>query len=336
MVFQLVLSWQVQCRINFSYCTTMQQIKSLVFLFLKISAAITLAYYVAYEIDWANIPSILAKSDKLLLLFAIVFYLCKNCSDAFRWRVANRIYGIKLPLTRLIKYEIIGPAFDFISPIPQSEDLYKFYQIRKETQNTMFAVSIPILMRLVGLFTTVLFLIPMYLYYQSKLTTTVSKEIIISGGIIISLAVILVLSKSLWLYRLPKAQTFFEYILQKTKSSISLVFQNPIAVFQIFLINLFSHLCYVCFIWFVCLSIGIKIPLFVLTASLPLIYGLALLPIMIGGIGLKESGWLWVITEYGINEPFAQSAMIIHLLVFLSYVSIGILLFLFEKNSHKI
>jgi len=93
-------------------------------------------------------------------------------------------------------------------------------------------------------------------------------------------------------------------------------------------VSFFFHLVQIAAQWVVSRAVGIKVPLSYIGVFHPLVSAIASIPISFSGIGLREGGYLYFLTKFGIDQPSAVAYGVLWLLVIVANSLIGGLVFL--------
>lgn len=302
-------------------------LKTILKILLKIGGGGYIIYYLLYKVHWIILPNIIQQINPYILLFATTIYFSKYLIEAYKWFIVNTIYEVKIPYYKLLKYKIIGPAFDFITPLPQGEDVYKFYMLKSRSITTTASIAIPILIRFSGLLAIAIFF--PFTIWEYKKYLQINTTYITLSNIALALFIVMVITVTL-----DKMAKRFEDFVGAIKTEILIIIgaikKDKVRILLLIITSLASHLSYVSFVWLLCNSMGINIKFTIILYSLPLIYFTSLLPIVTGGIGVKEAVIIWILTMNGINIELIQGVALTHLLTLLLFILLGFLLLLSE------
>jgi hypothetical protein len=75
-------------------------------------------------------------------------------------------------------------------------------------------------------------------------------------------------------------------------------------------------------------AIGIEVPLSYIAVFHPLVSAIASIPVSFSGIGLREGGYIYFLTRFGVDESSAAAYGVLWLLVIIVNSLIGGLVFL--------
>jgi len=311
--------------------------KQIIWAFYKFGAIAFLFYYLFYKFNWNGVLDLLPSVNIVFLLASGIGFFLKLCVDAFKWWILNKAFKIHLGYWLLFRYKLSGLAFDFITPVPQGEDVFKFMMLKKASASNMASSAIPVLAKFSGLMAVAslmpltivtfksLLLLPQYLTNFGKINfTAVFLLSVVSLFVFIKFVV--------WLqpFHFFYCQSFLR--LQKAAVDLLEVLRSNVILLMIsLLVSFIVHLCYCLVIYNLVKSLAVDISLLKIIACLPLIYFAALLPFTPGGIGMKEGVILVLLISNGVSKETAQAVVILHLLLHLFFLVPGFIFILLEK-----
>jgi uncharacterized protein (TIRG00374 family) len=317
----------------------LQKLKKILITASKIFATGYLVYYLAYKINWLQVRDSLLHAQVVFLFIAFFGYLIKLFLEALKWKILNGIFDIDLNIWDLYQYKIAGPAFDFITPLPQGEDIYKFYVMKKNEATTSTSVFVPVLFKWSGLVATLTVLPFGVAYYISLVRFEQITKLFypMLAGLVL-LGVLLVSRHSIfsWLQKKQheNPQSLYAKLLSglhHIKSLLQLMREHPKALVQGVTMSYVVHATYALVFWSIMQSLHVQLPYYVMFISIPFVFFMAILPLTVGGVGLKEGALVWILLYHHVSQPVAQSVGALHLLLMLTLVLIGFV-FLW-KNS---
>jgi uncharacterized protein (TIRG00374 family) len=318
----------------------LKSLKSIVFTILKIGGTGYLFYYLAYKINWFQLKQSLLSAHFLYLFGAVVLYFLKLCIEAYKWQVLNKIYGVKIEYGLLLRFKIIGPAFDYITPLPQGEDVFKFYVLKKNGSNNTISLLIPVLFKLTGLAATLLLLPAGLIYYMVKWDNSIISNWLYPAAIILVSIVLFIKYKNpicQWIEQkaIHKPQSLINWIIKTLKSinvQRKLLQQNFVKLIKAVVLSWLSLVLYAAVCWLLIKSLDQNIPFMIVVISMPFIFFAATMPLVIGGIGLKEGALISIMLYHHISEIQAQSVGAIHLCLMAFFAIIGMCIFWWSND----
>lgn len=306
-------------------------LKKILPLFFKIAGTGYLIYYLGFKVSWKEFGALLPQISYVFLAAAGAMHLLKLIFETLKWFLLNKAYEIQLPFFKLYRYKFIGPAFDLLTPVPQGEDVFKFYLLEKTSGNIGKAVIIPLFSKAMGL-AGIAFMMPFTLWaFIAQVNLPYLQQLLLKLGMVSLVAVAMVVLLRSFLFRYLWQFRFFAENYPRLLQLLAIIKNNPLVVLQVFICGLFAHVSYIAFIFFIVKAFGISIPFLWFLTGLPLIYVSALVPITAGGIGQKEAIVLWLLLQQGVLLSTAQGVALMHLILLLMFVVAGFILYFFEE-----
>lgn len=298
----------------------------------KILITLGLLAVVVFVVDLRQVGEVLKSVAWRDMLTAIAIYQLGIFIRAFRWQVLLRAQGIQTPYLRLTQLYYIGTFFNTFLPSGLGGDVVKTYELSRQTSSGANTVSTVIVDRLIGL--GVLF--AMALASLPFSWRSVPGIVILTLFIFISVfvvAIILFLNRPLreWLTRHfaflrkiltnDKVITFYDSFSRYSfkvllrSASASLLFNITLILTQIYLAR----------------AAGVLIPVSYFFIFVPILSSLTALPISIGGLGVREGGYLLLFSQIGVanDRSVAVSLLFYALLLFTGLT--GGLLYLWQS-----
>ena len=302
---------------------------------IRVLIVVSTCYKIYMMVDWQIFLTLDRGWGTIVFCCAILLYLCKNCIDAWRAKRIASTFDVSIPLYILLKTNLQAVAFDFVLPVPQAEEIYRFSRFSTYTDKTK-SVLIILGIKLSGLVATGLTLILTILFTSLQLKNISSAE---HPNLVIFLIAdffIAILLGSVYLLWMQRQDS--QYIRSKMEwlSSISTFYRkNKWLFIQSIILGILSQMAYALSIYLFSIFDGGLIDYFHIFLIIPLIYFGALVPIGIAGIGVKEAIIGWALQQYGVPEHVAWTVAACHLALMLFYTGLGAIMFVREDFITK-
>jgi uncharacterized protein (TIRG00374 family) len=320
----------------------MAKIKNILILFLRISVSILLLI-ILFRINKIDLQVLIKdiKSANVQLLtvgflsFFFVYFL-----GFLRWQMLLKAGGINIPLKKLISTFSGGIFFSIFLPSTIGGDLVRTADLAKHTKKTKTVIATVFLDRLSGYIGLVLVILPALLL-GSKLI--LDKVVFTSVSVIIVLLVVvlLILFNSTIYSRItrwlstPGAGKIKETI--KNMHQEIHVFRNHK---QIIILNLLTsfviQLIAPISVYFIGLALGIRISFINFVIFLPIIGAITLLPIAIGGLGLREGLFVVYFAKAGVVKQMALAMSLLSFSFVVFYGAIGGLIYVLTIHHRRL
>ncbi len=291
--------------------------------------------YLIYYVDWKSISAYLQSAIKLYFLAAIFFYFLKIYAESVRWKYVLQLFNTAVPVLEIVKTVCVAPFFSIITIIPKAEEIYYFYFLKNEVNESSTALSILLTNRVIAL-TSLLVLLPftlLYLYLYKFPIVLDSYKIMRILFIGVSILVIITLI-FLFIYRKKNVQVFIQKLMTSLKATFTLLKKRPRLLINLYFITFLSHLMYALSVYFLCASLGIQLPIIAIFLSAPTVYLLSSVIVGTKGIGVKEAIWAFIVLLFSISESKAIALSSLHFILSLIFIFIGLLLYLTNKQRY--
>ncbi len=285
--------------------------KGLVYIFkLAISVA---GLVIALNISDFDIKLVAHNSQFFYLIPAFLSILLSYFFSAIRTTIIFKLASQKLKFKPSLTSYFIGNWFNQFLPTNIGGDVVRAHYLRNNLSYTK-AVFTLFLDRLIGLFISVLLVAGFFLYYQYTqlifILSVLTIFVFLIGGFLIS-----------------HKTNIFNGIFTKLKNLEALDYLIITAT------SLFSHFFNISCYLFLFLSFNVATNFYVLLVLVPLISYISILPISLGGWGIRETSAVLLFRNYDIYEASALAISLTYgLLVFCASIP-GLLLFITAKKK---
>lgn len=298
--------------------------KKLVFLG-KLVVSLGLIIYLATLIDWPRaITTIRSANLPLLLLAPFISLISFLIAGGVRWRLILLDNGVDFPLWQAFRGYLLGLFYGTFLPGVLGGDAVRVAVCVQRTKCSVGTATAAVLLErvsgVVSLF-TILFMV--YLFSPSTAAALLSFEntqiitLLALAGI---LGLILVLStRSIWLRWAPKPEAkglaAFIRSMMMTLGTIkvkTMFFVMATAVlFQAFdILTAFV----------ISRAIGLNTPLTVFFGIIPLVYLALMVPISLGGLGVREGTMVFLLSHFNVG---ASEAVTLSFLIYINRLLVG-------------
>jgi len=319
-------------------------LKKVFTIILRISISVILLTFLFYfkKIDVHNLLADIKSADKLLLLLAFFISLFSYILCFFRWEMLLKAAEVYLPIKRVIISFCGGIFFNLFLPSTIGGDFVRTVDLSKHTKRTKEVVATVFLDRLsgyVGLAITVLFsLILGWKLIKNDVTVLMPAALII---LILIILLLVLFNKFLYsqinkLLEIPNAGKFRESI-KNLLEEIHYFRNHKKVLFNNLILSLFIQAIGPLVFYITALSLGVtKINLLYFFIFIPIIGAITLLPISIGGFGVRESTSVLLFATAGITESPAVAMALLNSIFILIYGVIGGIIYVLAVHHRRI
>ncbi|MDD5108651.1 MAG: lysylphosphatidylglycerol synthase transmembrane domain-containing protein [Candidatus Omnitrophica bacterium] len=279
-------------------------------------------------------------ANKFFLSVGFVAFFFIYLLGFLRWQMLLKAAGINIPLGRLISSFSGGIFFSVFLPSTIGGDFVRTVDLAGHTKKAKEVIATVFLDRLSGYIGLVFVVLPA-LFLGRKLI--LDKVVFSSVFFIIALLVIILLvlfnnyiySKITKFLTTPKSSKIRE-VIKDVHQEIH-VFGNhkKIIILNLatsFLIQVLSPLC----VYYIGLSLGIKISFIYFLIFLPIIGAITLLPIAVGGLGLREGLFVVYFAKAAVVKQLALAMSLLSFSFIVFYGAIGGLIYVLTVHHRRI
>lgn len=303
--------------------------KNKIFSFLRIIISVSLIAFLI-KTQFKDIQSVL----KILKMVNIPWLILSASTHIFgiwitavRWKTLLQTQKINLNTRFLTSTVLIGFFFNNFLPSTIGGDVFRTYDVAKKTNTSMgTSASVIIVERFSGVISAVTYaVIALFLGFTAIGGQSVIIPIVIFFVICLIVGFFILNPSILRLERLVKKIKF----LKKAKQKLSNVY-NTFLSFKKYKMALTKTLIYSFLLQFAVIlnyylaakALGINLGLTAFIFIVPVVATIAMIPISIGGIGLRENSLVYIMAALGANN---EKAAICSLILFLMLIFIGII-----------
>jgi len=292
------------------------------------------------KIDVLNLMNDIKGADKALLAAGLIISFFTYLLGFWRWHMLLKAAGIRASLKRLIVSFSGGIFFSIFLPSTIGGDVVKTTDLAGHTRKTKEVIATVLLDRLSGYIGLVFVILPALLLGKEL----VRDKVVISSvtAIIILLIFILLVLFNRFVYSkitkfltAPGAGKIKEAI-SDLHSEIHIFRQHKKLIGYNLILSFFIQIISPLSVYFIALSLGVKINLLYFFIFLPIIGAITLLPIAIGGLGLRENLFVAYFAKVGVIKQSAVAMSLLSFFFIVIYGAIGGLIYVLTVHHRRL
>lgn len=274
--------------------------------FAKLFATLCIFAYAIHDINFVEAKSILKSASSTYLFTALFLIGLHLCVVAIRWREVICICGKTAPVTSIISLTLVGQFFRSILPFSIGSDIARAIFCQKiGLSRTMAFVSV-IIDRILGLISLAAIVVVVSMMSESTQSIAVYGVTLSVLILTATIATIMIMSRSSALLHLNIFSALhinFNLVALSIKNKIFSKFSLNAIIYSIL-----ANLAIVLSMFFLAVSIKCDISLIQSLIYFPIVLLMALLPISIGGWGVREMVMIYVFSL--LSLPATQAVFI--------------------------
>ena len=273
-------------------------------LYVKGGVSILLLYYVFQKVGWGEVWNEFAGADVFYLVLYIGLGFVATLVSAIKWLVLSRPHGMHASLSRLVLLYMVGYFFNHILPTSVGGDLVRAYELGKYEGKKPEALASVFMERFTGYTILILFAVAA-MGFDGRWRGDLRVLIPVAGAVACYVGIIwLVVSRSFVSWLEERAPTRIIGSLMRKIGKL----QEAIYMYKDFKREMIWALGYsiafyaisVMIVYVGCLTFATRVPLSSLLAAVPILLVLFMIPISVGGIGLQEWAYFFVLGMVGV------------------------------------
>jgi uncharacterized membrane protein YbhN (UPF0104 family) len=280
-------------------------------LILRIGISALALFFILRQVDFPQIVSSINKAKVVFLVFSFVFILANYVFSSLRWKILAAAKNIQATLLKFVKLYFVGAFFNNFLPTSVGGDVVKAYQLTKETDRKVDAVSCTFMERLAGVTALLLISWGGFLYYFKLKAALISIGLMILGSLGVWLA-----PKISKIH--PLAEKFYLSVVSYRHGKEAVIKALGIS----FIVQAFS----ITTQYFVLLALGIDVSYFYALFVIPLINLASMAPISINGLGVQDGLYVFFFERVGaVPAEVLAASFVYHVLRLASSLIGGVL-----------
>ena len=307
--------------------------KKKIFTTLRIVVSVGLiAYLIKSQFrDFKTIPDMIKTVNIPLLLAASSIHIFGVWMSALRWQILLKTQGIRISQGYLSSSFLIGSFFNNILPTSIGGDIFRSLDIaNKAGVSVGKSASVLVIDRFAGVMSAALYaVIALFLGFASIGTTSYVIPIAIFFVICIIIGFLILNPSILRLDKIVRKIKFLSKIREKVMEIYHtfLSFKKyKLALTEALLCSIALQFGVICNYYLAARSLGINLSLTSFFFIVPVVTIIAMLPITIGGTGLRENALVFFMVALGAqNEKAAMTSLVIFVMLLVLGIIGGII-----------
>ncbi|MDD5247190.1 MAG: lysylphosphatidylglycerol synthase transmembrane domain-containing protein [Candidatus Omnitrophica bacterium] len=318
----------------------MQWIKKTFSVLLRISISIILLVFLFSQVDKKVLFEVIRGANKPLLLIGLLIFFFNYLFCLIRWIILLKAADIHLPLKRIVISFSGGVFFNLILPSTIGGDLMRSLDLAAHTKKPKEIVATVLLDRLSGYIGLVLMAVAALVVGWKMVR---DNSIILSIGIIslLLVAILLVLFNNTIYSRINRflgasGAGRIKEMIRSLHQEIHIFRSHRKMILKNIGLSLLVQLTSPLSFYFIALALNIKIGLIYFFVYLPIIGAITLLPISIGGLGLRDASTIFFFAKAGVTKDLAFAMSLISFVFVIFYGAIGGLIYVLTIHHRRL
>ncbi len=318
----------------------MKILKKIFSILLRVGISIILLILLFRQADEKSLLEIVKGINKPLLCFSFLVASLTYILGVWRWAMLLKAVNIDIPLKRIITSFSGGIFFSLFLPSTIGGDFLRSVDLSVHTKKPKEVITTIFLDRLSG-YIGLVFLAICAIFLGWKVLE--DKSVLISLGIIVGLLFVLLLvlfnkylySKINGFLKSPNAGKVRDLI-SDLHEEIHFFRNKPKVVAKNVIVSILIQAISPLTFYIIALSLGIKISLVYFFIFIPIIGAITLLPISIGGLGLRDASTIFFFAKVGVGKNLAFAMSLLSFSFILFYGAVGGLIYVLTVHNRRL
>ena len=307
---------------------------------LKAAVGITLLVFLLSKTDLSTLWSLVRASKLEFLLLAVLVYIATIIVISFRWRLLLFAHDMKVAFRKLVVYYFVGFFVNNFLPTSIGGDITRTIDLARVSGRRAESAASVLMERVIGL-TAIVFLALMGLLLVGRMDykPRLFLVVFVFLGLLLFIFAIVFYDVPLGgLKRRAGEIQIFEFgrRLKKLYGCLKLYRDSKNTLGGVFFVSILYQLLNAVFVYCVNLTLGLGIKFYYFLVFVPLIGLVGFIPISINALGLREGGYVFLLTRIERSSAEALSLALLVYAITLAVSLIGGIFFVIRKEGRTL
>jgi uncharacterized protein (TIRG00374 family) len=309
-------------------------------LFLRIAVAALLIGILLSNLNLEELKTVFLSVEFTWVLAAFLVIILIRVLSAVRWRYILSAYSLSLPFGELITAIFISGALGNFLPAGLGVDIIRGHQIASKHGEVAKVSATIIIDRAIGLFSmiitaTVAILLPISWKIEKSVVYII---IILNIGFFFSLGLLFILRNKVIVWEKPEQRYLFNlyFAITKLVEAISYFYKIKRIIIPTFALSIVVQLLRCAIFYFLFIAVGQLLSIFYFLIFVPLILIVILIPISIGGLGIREGALILFFGYAGISPEYCVTVGVVFHALQIATLAPGFFFYITQKSQGKV
>ena len=277
-----------------------------------------------YIVDWDQAAELVNHGLAKIIIVVPALLLVGLAVAAWRWRIILTNVGVSILYRQTYLGYLLGSFYNVFLPGVIGGDMVRVAYCKIWTQCGLgIATTSVLLERVFGVLALMIIACLTYMCFPRTLSALLAVEgtsivLVLAGGGML-LVVITLIGRQIWIgWLLQKdkiASNPFVPSVLRTLNALDLRILGTIVV-----LSALYQMVWIFTTFYISRAIGLFVPIHVFFSILPLVYLVTVLPVSLGGVGVREGAFVLLLAQFGV---MASDAVTLSFLEYLSRIAIA-------------
>jgi glycosyltransferase 2 family protein len=314
--------------------------KKIFSIFLRIAITVALLVFLFKQVDERAMLAVIRKADKGLLLAACAIFSLTYILCLYRWQMLLKAAKLDLPLTRVIISFSGGIFFSLFLPSSIGGDFMRSIDLALHTKKPRQVVATVLLDRLSGYIALVVLTLAALFLGRGLIH---NKSVVLSVALLTAILIVVLLvlfnsyvySKVNQLLHSPRAGRIRRAI-KNIHQEINQFGVHRGVIARNIAVSLIAQTITPITFYLIALALGVRLKMVYFFIFLPIIGAVTLLPISIGGLGIRDTLTVFFFGQVGMVKDTAFAMSLLSFSFILLYGILGGLIYVFTIHHRRV
>jgi uncharacterized protein (TIRG00374 family) len=311
------------------------QVKKWVWLTIRAGFSLSLLGLLFWKTDLSQFSEVFRNINLPLFLVSLLSYMLLFIPMSYRWQLLLRVLGIDAPIGRLYKTYLVGLFFNNFFPTTIGGDIVRGYSLYQFTQKGKEAVVSVIVERFLGFTSLIMIAVAALALSYPSFYDPLLAWLILGAFLVYLVVLIVILTPTIFILADRFLQKFkirmFGSKLLQIPAVISVYKSSPFVLIRLVFFSLFLQSLAILIYYILCRSLHLEIPLIYVFLFLPIISLVSMIPISLGGLGIREGMSVYLFQKISIESAQALSLSLAWFSIILLSSAVGGAVFAFQR-----
>ncbi|MEI8190102.1 MAG: lysylphosphatidylglycerol synthase transmembrane domain-containing protein [candidate division NC10 bacterium] len=308
-------------------------------LLIKLAVSGVLLAVLFWRVDRAAFVRSLQTLPVPLFLGCVALYALGYLLSTIRWQLLLQAEGIRLPFWRLALVYLQGTFFNLFLPTLIGGDVVRGFFIYRMTHGHDAAIASIMVDRLSGFAAMILIAVGALAFAYGTLNDPQVAVLVLGVAALFTLFMFALVNNRLkdlvaGLLRFAGLGRFEEK-LQGLVDALHRYRHHYRALGQAFLLSVLLQVLIIVTFYLIGVGLNLGVPLVYFLVFVPLTTVVAMLPVSVAGLGVREAGAIYFFAKVGVDASAALGMSLVCFSLSLIMSSLGGLAFLFDRHAAK-
>jgi uncharacterized protein (TIRG00374 family) len=318
----------------------MEVLKKILSVLLRIVLSILLLVFLFKQVDERSLLEVIKNVNKPLLLLAFIIYSLVYVLGLLRWYKLIKAVNIRIPLGRLVSSFCGGAFFSLFLPSTIGGDFLRSADLSIYTNKPKQIIATVFLDRLSGFIgLAILSLVAVFLGWKviedKSVLLSIWLIVGILGGLLFFLFNESIYKKINNLLKSPNSGKI-RTLISDLHEEVHLFRTKKRTSFHSVLISVLIQSVPCLSAYVIALSLGINISPVYFFIFIPIIGAITLLPVSIGGLGLRDATMIFFFAKVGVSKDLAFAMSLLNFSFILFYGALGGLIYVYSVHNRRL